>query len=634
MKINRLNASYGKLNNETMTFHEGLNIIYAPNESGKSTWCAFIRAMLYGVDSSERARAGYLPDKQRYSPWSGAPMEGVMDLTAERCDITISRSTRIQSAPMQEFSAVYTGTNTPVDKLTGTNCGEMLTGVTADVFRRSAFIEQGSAAVTGSPELEKRIRSILSTGDEETSFPEADARLKTWQHRRRFNRKGLIPDLEEKIDSAQQNLRDIEDSSAELSALEAKLDELSNECEELESQIIADRRSRRENTIARIGSAREEVNVLAAERDESLRCVNEKREALRKSVFNNRSLSDVESEADSDLRRVDDLRASAGRKNSPILMIIAFALTFALIAVYEFAFSHLAVIIAAAVSGIAGIIFLMRYMQNRRDILSAGTALRRLMKKYSVSSPEEITDILDEYHALNRSLEKAEKRSSEAREKYSSASAKLAELEAMVIKELGSPSEASEFTAAGKELAAKRSECAKLSSQISVERGRLMALGSPQALKAGLATMQQQLGKLQSEYDAISLAEATLKEADSEIQTIISPEIGKLAAKYMSEMTGGRYEQVLLDRNFSARAKTGEDIIAHDSGYLSAGTADLLYLAVRLAVCDLAFPSGESCPLIIDDALVNFDETRYEQAMKLLREISKERQVIFFTCRK
>ena len=67
--------------------------------------------------------------------------------------------------------------------------------------------------------------------------------------------------------------------------------------------------------------------------------------------------------------------------------------------------------------------------------------------------------------------------------------------------------------------------------------------------------------------------------------------------------------------------------------YLSTGTLDLMYLAVRLAVCELALPDGEPCPLIIDDALVNLDETRFKQAMELLKEIAKERQVILFTCR-
>ena len=97
MKINKLTATFGKFNNESITFHGGLNVIYAPNESGKSTWCAFIMAMLYGVDGSERQRSGSLPVRQRYAPWSGAPMEGTAELTADKCDITIMRTTRYKN---------------------------------------------------------------------------------------------------------------------------------------------------------------------------------------------------------------------------------------------------------------------------------------------------------------------------------------------------------------------------------------------------------------------------------------------------------------------------------------------------------------------------------------------------------
>ena len=125
-----------------------------------------------------------------------------------------------------------------------------------------------------------------------------------------------------------------------------------------------------------------------------------------------------------------------------------------------------------------------------------------------------------------------------------------------------------------------------------------------------------------------------MKEADDEIQSRFSPELGRIAAEYMSFVTGGRYEGVLLNRDFSAMTKTTDDAVARKSEYLSAGTIDLLYLAVRLAVCELALPEGETCPLIIDDALVNMDDTRYEQAIKLLGEIAKERQVILFTCRR
>ena len=91
MMIKKLDATFGKLEGESLELHDGLNVISAPNESGKSTWCAFVRAMLYGVDSSERQKAGFLPDKMRFAPWSGSAMQGSMQLESGGRDITITR---------------------------------------------------------------------------------------------------------------------------------------------------------------------------------------------------------------------------------------------------------------------------------------------------------------------------------------------------------------------------------------------------------------------------------------------------------------------------------------------------------------------------------------------------------------
>ncbi len=138
---------------------------------------------------------------------------------------------------------------------------------------------------------------------------------------------------------------------------------------------------------------------------------------------------------------------------------------------------------------------------------------------------------------------------------------------------------------------------------------------------------------MNQEYEALDLEEKLLREADGEIQSRFAPQLGKLAAEYMSVLTGGRYDEVLIARDFSAMTRRSGDSVARDSGYLSTGTLDLLYLAVRLAVCELALPEGENCPLILDDALVNLDEERTGQALKLLAEIARSRQVILFTCR-
>ena len=57
MKLTRLTATFGVLNNQTLTLGSGLHLIYAPNESGKTTWCAFLRAMLYGLPTRDRRPA-------------------------------------------------------------------------------------------------------------------------------------------------------------------------------------------------------------------------------------------------------------------------------------------------------------------------------------------------------------------------------------------------------------------------------------------------------------------------------------------------------------------------------------------------------------------------------------------------
>ena len=48
MKIRSMTATFGKLNRAHLELEEGFNLIEAPNEGGKSTWCAFWKAMLYG----------------------------------------------------------------------------------------------------------------------------------------------------------------------------------------------------------------------------------------------------------------------------------------------------------------------------------------------------------------------------------------------------------------------------------------------------------------------------------------------------------------------------------------------------------------------------------------------------------
>ena len=167
--IRRMTAVFGKLQGETLELKDGLNILQAPNETGKSTWSAFLLSMFYGINSRERERAGFIPDKIRYAPWSGGAMSGRLDCLAGGRELTLTRTTRRQTAPMGEFQAVYTGTGDHVPELTGSTCGEALLGVSREVYERSAFIRQAGLPISQDAGLERRIASLITSGEEDTS---------------------------------------------------------------------------------------------------------------------------------------------------------------------------------------------------------------------------------------------------------------------------------------------------------------------------------------------------------------------------------------------------------------------------------------------------------------------------------
>ena len=65
MIIKKMTATFGKLEGAVLELKEGLNVLQLPNEGGKSTWCAFLRAMFYGIPTRVRDTRTTLAEKDR-----------------------------------------------------------------------------------------------------------------------------------------------------------------------------------------------------------------------------------------------------------------------------------------------------------------------------------------------------------------------------------------------------------------------------------------------------------------------------------------------------------------------------------------------------------------------------------------
>lgn len=633
MMIKRLDATFGKLEGESLELHDGLNVISAPNESGKSTWCAFVRAMLYGVDSSERQKAGFLPDKMRFAPWSGSAMQGSMQLESGGRDITITRTTKTASAPMREFSAVYTGTSVSVEGLNGNNAGEMLTGVSRDVFRRSAFVEQGKVAVTHSAELEKRISAIVSSGDEDCSFTEADGRLRQWQRKRRFNRHGRLPELEDELSHKKQLLAELSDAAQQRENMSAELERAKQECERIEAEVIESRKVVRKEALSSLQGVRNEVNAATERHDKAAERRDSCRAALCACAIGERKPEEAKAEVKTDLENSMKLKERSERKSSPVLAIILMILCGALVAA-GFLMPDLMIhaFIVAAVALAAGIALFIRASRRKTENYEAAKQRRKILAKYKAESEADIAASIDEYLELYKNYAEAQRAEKESAEALAVVRRRQEQAESKTLTQLDFTGGDNQAAQLSRRLTEARAKCSRISAQMAEHSGRLAAMGDPLVLGSEISRMEAEYAEISAEYDAIALAIDTMRKADEDIQSRFSPALGKLAAEYMQFVTDGKYDGVMLDRDFSATVHEAGGNVPRNAEYLSAGTLDLMYLAVRLAVCSLALPESANCPLIIDDALVNFDADRRRQAMALLEKIAQERQVILFAC--
>ena len=162
--------------------------------------------------------------------------------------------------------------------------------------------------------------------------------------------------------------------------------------------------------------------------------------------------------------------------------------------------------------------------------------------------------------------------------------------------------------------------------------GQLHGLTPPDQLRARQAELEDQRAGLEAEYSAIRLAMETLDQANTTLQNRFSPELGRRAAEIFAQLTGSRYSGVVLDRSFRLSAEPAGDPVFRDAALLSAGTLDQLYLAVRLAICDLVLPPEKEVPIVLDDALANFDDDRCAAALEFLKAAAGNRQILLFTC--
>ena len=704
MRILSMTATFGKLENQTLTLEPGLNVISAPNEWGKTTWCAFIATMLYGLDTREKTTKTSLAAKEHYAPWSGASMAGRMDLYWNDRYITIERWTKGRT-PMGEFRAYETDSGLQIPELTATNCGQTLLGVEKSVFMRAGFLRLADLPVTADESLRRRLNALVTTGDESGAADELAQKLKDLKNKCRYNRSGLIPQAEAQRNALQSKLN-------ELQALRTQSEQLQQRCAEAEAQIgklenhrVALQYAAAQADLSKVEQAHMAVETAAkAMAQAEDRCANlPSRENAVEQLHRHAQLLQEQAsllqqwnslppepqppqvpdryqgmepdgalaQAEADTKTYANLEQASKKDYRILYPYPAIAAVLALLGILlGNTYAWIAIIASMALIG-AGLLWhcirkrkrhrqeaaqlLARYpgilpeywqedaaiyaesQRQYTQMLSNALALRQGIRRQIDAVENALNDLMAGCLSRDFLLSRNEIISThdaltEARRAYQQASTHANAMDSM-IKTVTPPLFPDELTCSETEtaqtLSALKFETQQLQLRLGQSQGRMDALGSENALQSQLDSVNQRIAKLELTYNALDLALQTLDKASAELQRRFAPRIAESARNLFGKLTGGRYDRLNLTQELAIHTAAAGEVAIRSAQWRSEGTTDQLYLALRLAVANELTPEA---PLILDDALVRFDDTRHSIAMEILRTEATEKQVILFTC--
>ena len=138
--------------------------------------------------------------------------------------------------------------------------------------------------------------------------------------------------------------------------------------------------------------------------------------------------------------------------------------------------------------------------------------------------------------------------------------------------------------------------------------------------------LTEKLEKLEYKKELLELSIEKMEDFVKSKRKNTLPLLKKEISQYLSCMTHGKYEEILIDDTFGIRVydKDIEDYVDLDS--LSMGTIDQIYLAFRLSISKII--SDKEIPLVLDSHFDSYDYKRLKESLKILES---QQQVLIFT---
>ena len=581
---------FGKFHDRTISFNDGINIIYGKNEAGKSTLHTFIRGMLFGIERG-RGRAAKNDLYTKYEPWENSgTYEGWLRLEKDGTIYRIERRFRKENKSLK----IINETKGLEEEATPAFVSSLLDGLTETMYNNTISIGQLKSATEDGmvTELKNYIANMNTTGNISLNITKATAFLR---NQKRSLEAGLIPEASREFTSLLAEIRNVE---AEIAG------------PEYENQLAA-----YQNMRTQVKGLIDNTQTQKKDLDEKL--ANGKKVLSDNGFTDRASVDAMSSDAERLYSEYNPLNGECNKKSRKVLSGLTAVLGVAGLGAaatlgYFNLTAYLPVCGAAATAAVIFFIISLFILQKDKEY-------HRLFDNTS----SELGALLARHLGDSAVSEDA----------MNAFRARMGEFSKLCDMVTQSEAEIRKFLEDLSNLQTKQAGCSEMiekqqRTQWELEK-KLEHLSNCKNKAKALKRTLAENDRIHDEIVAIDLAQETMADLSSSIRDSFGLYLNKEASQYITGITGGIYDSMSIDENLNVFLNTKTKLVPLEN--VSSGTMDQVYLALRLAAAKLLQGSGSGFPLIFDDSFTQYDDERLKTALEWLAS-AYGGQIIIFTC--
>ena len=582
------------------------NVIFGKNEAGKSSILKFITSMLYGASKNKNGRE--ISDFDRFKPWKSDEFSGKIKYTLD-----IGRTYEVYREFKKKNPVIYNSRKEDiskeftVDKTKGIDFFTEQTGIDEETFYNTAITEQEGLKLSKASQnsIIHKISNMVSTGDDSISYKKTIDKIG-----KRFNEEvgtertsqrpiNVVNDKIRRLMGEKQSLAMYKEGSFD-NTEQKNILRKDEQKEELERKFLKELKQMQDNN--KIKNA--EINFNRKLEDEYNQKINEL----------NKKIESSENE---------NIAEKINLNSYYIACVILFVILAILMVINPNKLINLLLVIP--------IVLILIKSKIEREKFDKKIKEKEDNKYQKIESEIEILkenrekqkrEALEKEAILDQEIDKENR---ELIEKYSEYLTMdfMEDALSMDIYEIERNIDQKE-----NRINTIRFKIQNLENDTKHVNDKIENLAK---IEESLQSAEEEKTELLSLAKSYNIAKECMEKAYEQMKNNISPRFTQNLCDIISKVSNGRYKNVVLtdDEGLNVEIQNGSYVPAYR---LSTGTIDQMYLSLRLSALNEI--SGESLPIILDEAFAYFDDERLANVIRYFKANFESSQIILFTCSK